>query len=106
MESNPKETAEFAKRMGLNYPIAIGNEAVADLYGGIDGLPISFYIGRNGRIVARNLGLIDRDQIEASIRKALQSPFTNGSAPSPLPQERAAPEGVSKSMSAPKPASR
>jgi len=88
MESSPDDTAEFAKRIGLNYTIVMGNDAVADLYGGLNGLPISFYIDRDGRIVAKSLGLTGRDEIEENIRKALQVPFQRPTTPAFLSEDR------------------
>lgn len=71
-----RSVAEFAKQMGVNYPIAIGSDAISDLYGGVDGLPASFYIDRNGRIVEQTFGLISHSDIEHNINKALESPST------------------------------
>jgi peroxiredoxin len=70
MNSSRNDTAKFAKRMGLNYAVVMGNGAVADSYGGLNGLPISFFVDGNGRIVAMSLGLIGRE----NIRKALHAP--------------------------------
>ena len=86
MESSPKDTAEFAKRLGLNYAVVMGNDAVADSYGGVNGLPISFYIDRKGRIVAKSLGLTSRDEIEENIQKALQAHASQASSASPSPK--------------------
>ena len=47
--------AKFAKEMGLNYTVLLGNDKVADQYGGVDALPTTFYIGRDGKIVTRVL---------------------------------------------------
>ncbi len=71
---NIRGVTKFAKQMGVNYPIAIGSDTVSDLYGGVEALPSSFYIDRNGRIIQQVSGLISYDEIERSIRKALESP--------------------------------
>ena len=65
------EISKYTKKIGVNYPILIGNEAAAKAYGGIDVLPTSYYIGRDGKIVEEAAGLISRDEIEANIKKAL-----------------------------------
>ena len=36
-------------------------------------LPTTFYVDRNGKVVAATIGLADRDEIEANIKKALGS---------------------------------
>ena len=66
-----KTAAEFAKKMGINYPILVGTERVEDLYGGIGGLPTTFFIDRSGKVVVRRLGQMKEDQIAEDIKKAL-----------------------------------
>jgi cytochrome c biogenesis protein CcmG/thiol:disulfide interchange protein DsbE len=70
-DASPKEIADFAKKMGVNYPIMIGKEAVGDQYGGLPYLPSTFYIGRDGKVVDRVFGLVSRSEIETNIQKAL-----------------------------------
>src|SRR5258708_1066765 len=70
-EDTAGKISEFAKKLGVNYPILLGTEHVADLYGGIDGLPMSFFIDRSGKIVDRQLGLVDMSILEDNIKKAL-----------------------------------
>jgi peroxiredoxin len=72
-DASPKEIAEFAQKMGVNYPIVIGKEAVGDEYGGIPYLPSTFYISRDGKVVDRVFGLVSRSKIEGDIRKALSA---------------------------------
>ncbi len=84
-DSGKDEIAKFAKDMGVNYPVLIGKEAVGDAYGGVPALPESFFIGRDGKIVDRIIGLKGRADIEDSIKKALK---TQASA------ERARPAGT------------
>jgi peroxiredoxin len=70
-DSSPSDIAEFAKKMGVNYPIVIGKEAVGDQYGGIPYLPSTFYIDRDGKVVDRVFGLVSRSEIENNIQKAM-----------------------------------
>lgn len=63
---------EFARKMGVNYPVLRGTEAVADLYGGLDGLPATFFLDRSGKIVDEGVGLMSQSVIEDSIKHALQ----------------------------------
>ncbi len=70
-DSSKDEIAKFAKDMGVNYPILIGKEAVGDAYGGVPALPESFFVGRDGKIVDRIIGLRGRGDIEDSVKKAL-----------------------------------
>ena len=74
-DSGKDEIAKFAKDMGVNYPVLIGKESVGDAYGGVPALPESFFVGRDGKIVDRILGLKGRGEIEDSVKKALKSEF-------------------------------
>lgn len=72
-DTDPKDISEFAHKMGVNYPIAVGKEAVGDQYGGIPYLPSTFYIDRDGKVIDRVYGLVSRSEIEDDIKKALSS---------------------------------
>lgn len=65
--------ADKAKELKINYPVLIDDADVSTPYGGVDGLPTTFFINRSGKVVASTVGLAPRDQIEADIKKALGS---------------------------------
>jgi peroxiredoxin len=70
-EDSPEEIAKFAKDMGVNYPIAVGKESVGDAYGGVQFLPATFYIGRDGKVIGKAFGLKGKHEIQEDIKKAL-----------------------------------
>jgi len=72
-DSGKDEIAKFAKEMGMNYPVLLGKEAVGDAYGGVPYLPESFFIGRDGKIVDKIMGIDSRSVIEQGIKKALNT---------------------------------
>ena len=72
-DSGKDEIAKFAQEMGVNYPVLLGKEAVGDAYGGVPALPESFFVGRDGKIVDRIIGLKGRSEIEDSVKKALST---------------------------------
>jgi thiol-disulfide isomerase/thioredoxin len=72
-DSGKDEIAQFAKEMGVNYPVLLGKEAVGDEYGGVPALPESFFISRDGKIVDKIIGLRGKADIEESVRKALSA---------------------------------
>ncbi|MBV8052207.1 MAG: TlpA family protein disulfide reductase [Acidobacteriaceae bacterium] len=72
-DASPKEIASFAKEMGVNYPVLIGKEVVGDAYGGVQFLPESFYIDRNGKVLDKAFGLKGRGEIEDNIKKIIAS---------------------------------
>ncbi len=65
------EVAKFKDKIGVNYPILLGDDAVGKAYGGLEFLPTTYYVGRNGKIVEETAGLASKDVIEAHIKKAL-----------------------------------
>jgi thiol-disulfide isomerase/thioredoxin len=68
-----KAISDFTHKMGINYPILLGTEKVAQLYGGLDGLPTTFFVDRSGKIIDRQLGLISESVIVDNIKKSLAS---------------------------------
>jgi thiol-disulfide isomerase/thioredoxin len=79
-DDDPKAYASYksgvvksATALGINYPVLLGGDAISQPYGGLDGLPNSFYVDRKGVITAQIVGLADRDEIEANIKKAIAS---------------------------------
>ncbi len=72
-DASKEDIAKFAKDMGVNYPILIGKESVGDEYGGVPALPESFFIGRDGKIVDKIIGLEGKADIEEAIKKALNT---------------------------------
>ncbi len=81
-DASPADIGKFAKDLGVNYPVLIGKEAVGDAYGGVQFLPATFYIGRDGKVVDKVFGLKGRGEIEDDIKKALaQGGAATGTAP-------------------------
>ena len=72
-DASSKEIAEFAESMKVNYPILIGKDTVGDAYGGVQFLPETFFIDRDGKVVDKAFGLKGRDEIEDAIKKILGS---------------------------------
>jgi thiol-disulfide isomerase/thioredoxin len=62
---------EFYKEFGMNYPVAVGNQRIGELYGGIFGLPTTFLIGRDGRIYAKHTGATNPAVIEDEVQQLL-----------------------------------
>jgi ribosomal protein L12E/L44/L45/RPP1/RPP2 len=72
-DSEPDKIAQFASEMGVNYPILLGTDQVSDDYGNVQYLPTSFYISRDGTIVDKMTGLLDRKDIEEAVKKTLNT---------------------------------
>src|ERR1700730_9152222 len=67
--------AKVAHKTGVTYPILLTDGKVQKSYvpGGIDYLPMSFDVGKNGIIVEETAGLGSKDEIEAHIKKTIAS---------------------------------
>ena len=72
-DASPSDIADFAKEMGVNYPILIGKETVGQAYGGVPFMPETFYIDRNGKIVENAFGLKGKSEIEDNMKKIIAS---------------------------------
>ena len=67
-----QEVSDTAKKLGVTYPILLSNHKVGDAYGGLDMLPATFYIDKNGIIRGEAIGLASKDEAEANVQKILQ----------------------------------
>jgi cytochrome c biogenesis protein CcmG/thiol:disulfide interchange protein DsbE len=67
------DIAKFVSNMHIDYPVLIDGDSISHPYGGIDALPTSFFVDRSGKVIAAIVGLHDRDELEANIKKALAS---------------------------------
>jgi len=91
MDDDTGKVAEFVKEVGATYTILLGTEAVGDAYGGVQFLPATFYIDRQGKVVDRVFGLVSRSEIEDNIKLAL-GPGAAAAAPAAKSHEHHAPE--------------
>ena len=51
----------FAEQFRVTYPMALGDQALADRFGGMYGLPTTFVLDREGRLVRRLVGRVQTD---------------------------------------------
>jgi len=71
MDDSSEPVVDFYRELQMNYPVAVGNERLGELYGGVLGLPTTLLIGRDGRIYAKHVGATDIDVFEAEIKQLL-----------------------------------
>lgn len=65
------QIAKFGQEEKINYPLLMGTDAVSRKYGGVEFLPTSYFVGRDGKVVAETAGLVPKAEVEANIKKAL-----------------------------------
>ena len=71
MDDGPRPVQQFYQEHKLNYPVAVGDAKLADSYGGILGLPVTFVINHDGQIRKKFVGATDPAQIEQEVVAAL-----------------------------------
>jgi peroxiredoxin len=72
MDSTVDPIKKFTAKLEINYPILLGNQAVADQYY-VKSLPVSIFVDRNGRITDQVPGAASRSFLENEIQLALEN---------------------------------
>lgn len=63
----------FITDMAVNYRILQGDDKTAQSYGGVDALPTTFLIDREGKVAHTLVGLHGRDEFDHGIQELLES---------------------------------
>jgi cytochrome c biogenesis protein CcmG, thiol:disulfide interchange protein DsbE len=71
MDDDIAPVKTFLAQHAVRYPILLGDAKLGETFGGVLGLPLSFLIDANGRIVARYQGESDLKIMEAKIKAQL-----------------------------------
>jgi cytochrome c biogenesis protein CcmG, thiol:disulfide interchange protein DsbE len=74
MDDDAAPARRIVQRLKLNYPVAMGDEKIGALYGGVLGLPLTFLIDRNGIVRFRFQGETGTAVIEKQVRALLLQP--------------------------------
>ena len=72
MDDDAPPARKLAARLRLDYPLAMGDAQLGELYGGVEGLPFTILIDRNGTIRAEFPGETDLKAIEAQLKQLLR----------------------------------
>jgi cytochrome c-type biogenesis protein len=59
------------KEQTMDYPIVLGSDAITDQFGGLLGMPTSYLISRDGKIVKKYIGVVNEPQITKDIESQL-----------------------------------
>lgn len=62
----------FAEKFQINYPIVMGDDAVAQAFGGVEAIPTTFLIDRDGQIRDRKLGPEHSETYEQKVISVLK----------------------------------
>ncbi|MBI1810697.1 MAG: TlpA family protein disulfide reductase [Nitrospirae bacterium] len=63
----------FIKEMGMTYPVAMADDKVIRNYGNITGLPTSFLVGKDGRILKKIMGMYLEGSLKNDVENALKN---------------------------------
>jgi cytochrome c biogenesis protein CcmG, thiol:disulfide interchange protein DsbE len=75
MDDTADAIRKFNKQYAVNYPMMAGRDVEDEIQkatGGIWGMPTTFLIGRDGRVLHKHLGLTPRAVLEKEISEALR----------------------------------
>jgi peroxiredoxin len=70
-EDGWKSVKPFLREHNLNYPIVVGSENLAHQYG-VDSMPVTLLIDRDGQIAESHAGIVDKDSFEGDIKVLLE----------------------------------
>ena len=82
VDAGKDKIARTAQQIGVSYPILLTDGKVQTAYGGLDVLPVSFYIDKNGVVAVQTAGLGPKEKIEENIKKIIGSGSASVAAPS------------------------
>jgi peroxiredoxin len=68
LASTPEQLQQLISQLGLNYPVLEGNDSVSKAYGGIELVPVTFIIDRQGNIAHKILGARGKEEFEKLIK--------------------------------------
>lgn len=71
-EEGPSVVKPFVKKFGINYPVVMGDRKMDQAFGGIEGLPTTFIIDREGKIVKRHIGYAPKEEFEKDLKPLLK----------------------------------
>lgn len=71
VEDTPEAVRKYAGEMKINYPLVMNQEDIESVYGPVYGLPMSFFIARDGSICKKHLGPISKEAAEKEIKGLL-----------------------------------
>ena len=61
----------FAQQLGMNYTVVLADDKTTQTFGGIEAIPTTFIIDREGRIVTKHLGFTEKDEFEKELKPLL-----------------------------------
>jgi peroxiredoxin len=71
LASTPAQLKQLSAQLNLAYPVLEGNDAVSKAYGGVELVPLTFIIDKQGNIAHKILGARSKADFEKMIKPLL-----------------------------------
>ena len=71
MMMDTEDPSQFAKRLGVRYPLAVASDDLKQKFGGIEGLPTTMLYDRQGILRKKVVGFEYTDAIESAAKQLL-----------------------------------
>jgi peroxiredoxin len=71
LASTPAQLKQIVTQLNLAYPVLEGNDAVSKAYGGVELVPLTFIIDKEGNIAHKILGARSKEEFEKMIKPLL-----------------------------------
>jgi peroxiredoxin len=65
--NGPGPVRTFASKYGINYPILMANDQILSAFGGVDAIPTTYIIDREGTIRDRKVGAVSPARFEKTL---------------------------------------
>lgn len=70
-QGGPRIVEKLMNKVGVNYPVVMGDSKVSRAFGGIYGIPASFLVDQSGNIVKRHTGWVSHETLDAEVKKLM-----------------------------------
>ena len=71
-QGGPEVVKAFAAKNKINYPLVMGDDKVVEAFGGVEGIPTTFLIDRDGQVRDRKVGMVEKAEYEQRILAVLK----------------------------------
>jgi peroxiredoxin len=71
MDDTAGPVKKYVEQHKMQYPIAMADDKTIAQFGGVLGLPANFIIGRDGKLIARHVGVSDINVLKKEVETAL-----------------------------------
>ena len=75
-QGGPEVVKKFIAQNKISYAIVLADGDVTDAFGGIEGIPTTFVIDREGKIQLKEVGFVEVGEFEKRIQPLLKAPKT------------------------------